>query len=384
MSANGNDKLSLCRFSIEGLRGVGQVELTFQPDQRVYTLFGSNGIGKTKCLEVIYQLLMLTCKTFSSFKGPGRIALESSCLLAEKVSNLNNLTLSRQTAIGAFMLDFGVHETPIVLLGAKSRSSLSRLSSVAGQLGTFDQRRQQFLQHQLQSFQKADFSDSGMSMDVLSWFVTRAQSVNPYQKQADNRSVEIETVLEMLHELDQRIDSKVLQIDGAGRVFIQVSDRLCGLDELSSGFTSLVKMIQAIVSGYAAFTNEVQLRHVRGVVLIDEIESHLHAEWQAKIIPKLKALLPNTTFFIATHSPLVLAQLQEGEAYLLKRDPHGVVCSELIRAPNRKSFADMLENAFGINLNNLKRESLDSEDQSRAKQALLDLLRKSHSAKADT
>jgi predicted ATP-binding protein involved in virulence len=110
----------------------------------------------------------------------------------------------------------------------------------------------------------------------------------------------------------------------------------------------------------------------------------LHPQWQAWMIPKLKELLPNTTFYIATHSPLVLALLQEGEAYLLNRDESGVVRSELISAPNRKAFADVLENAFGINLNQIKRETLNSEDQSSAKQALLGLLRKSQSAKADT
>ena len=154
---------------------------------------------------------------------------------------------------------------------------------------------------------------------------------------------------------------------------------MCGLAELSSGFTSLVKLVQAIVSGYAAFTNEVQLRHVRGVVLIDEIESHLHAQWQAQIIPKLKELLPNTTFFIATHSPLVLAQLQEGEAYLLKRDAEGVVRSEMIEAPNRRAFADVLESAFGVDLNALKRQALLADYQSAAKLALLAMLQQPHS-----
>jgi predicted ATP-binding protein involved in virulence len=130
------------------------------------------------------------------------------------------------------------------------------------------------------------------------------------------------------------------------------------------------------VAGYAAFTNEKQLQRVRGIVLIDEIDVHLHAEWQAKIIPCLKSLLPNTTFYIATHSPLVLAQLQEGEAYLLERsETDGVVRSQVIDSPNRRLFVDVLENALGVDLNKLKLESLENDNQAEAKQKLLSLLR---------
>ncbi len=373
------EHLSLHRFSIEGLRGVGRVELDFQPEQRVYTLFGSNGIGKTKCLEVVYQLLLLSSRVFvRSFKG--NMALESASLVADAMHCLDKVLVSRPKE-RAFMIDrFASHDLPVLLLGAQGRADLASSPSSPMLLGTFEQRREQFASRQADSFRQGHLlASAGMFSDVPSWFVTRAQSVNPYQKDADNRRVEIDAVLQMLHALDERIAPDKLQIDGGGRVFIEVSGQMRGLTELSSGFTSLVKVVQLIISGYAAFTNEVQLRHVRGVVLIDEIESHLHAQWQAQIIPKLKELLPNTTFFIATHSPLVLAQLQEGEAYLLKRDAEGVVRSEMIEAPNRRAFADVLESAFGVDLNALKRQALLADDQSAAKLALLAMLQQPHS-----
>ena len=46
-----------------------------------------------------------------------------------------------------------------------------------------------------------------------------------------------------------------------------------------------------------------------GIVLIDEIELHLHPAWQRDILPRLMATFPNVQFFVTTHSPLVLAQL---------------------------------------------------------------------------
>ncbi|MDR2260044.1 MAG: AAA family ATPase, partial [Azoarcus sp.] len=154
------------------------------------------------------------------------------------------------------------------------------------------------------------------------------------------------------------------------------------LGELSSGFAALVQLVQAIIAGYAAFTNEVQLQNVRGIVLIDEIDAHLHPSWQAQIIPRLKDLLPNTTFYIATHSPLALTLLKDGEAYRLERHDDGVVRSRVVEGTSRHLFVDMLESAFGVNANALKRQAMDEHDQTEAKRRLLELLESTRGAKA--
>lgn len=376
----------LTDVTIEGLRGVGRVELRFVPDRRVYTLFGANGVGKTKCLEAIYQFLLASNKDFAQdFAGPSSLyALHNGWPVMARMSTKPNDVSFEVVKVGraSHVSDVWkpsskgpLHELPVVFLGAGNRSRLGvQTASSLTPLGTPADRRKAYFDAVFKAFRQGNLADLGMMADTRSWFVSRAQSVNPYQKAADNRQVEIDAVLAMLSEVDARVDPRQLQIDGSGRVFLKVEGQPRELGELSSGFISLVKLMQAIVAGYAAFTNEVQLRHVRGIVLIDEIESHLHAAWQANIVPCLKRLLPNTTFFVATHSPLVLAQLQEGEAYLLARDADGVVRSHVIDSPDRRAFADVLESAFGVDLNALKREALERDDQSDAKRALLRLL----------
>ena len=270
-----------------------------------------------------------------------------------------------------------LHELPVLFIGARERSVLVNANISHGNnlpLGVFSERRERYLKGIFELLRNGDWSSAGMPSSVQHWFVQRAQSVNPYQKEADNRQLEINAVLEMLHAVDERIDEEALQIDGDERVFLKVEGQMCGLDELSSGFASLVKLMQAIVACYASFTNEPNLRHVPGIVLIDEIESHLHASWQSQIIPTLKKLLPNTTFYVATHSPLVLSQLEEGEAYLLERGRDGVVRTRVIDSPNRRAFVDVLGDALNVDLNVLKRKGMERGDQSIAKKKLLDLL----------
>ncbi|MFX0565381.1 AAA family ATPase [Kosakonia cowanii] len=219
-----------------------------------------------------------------------------------------------------------------------------------------------------------DFGSMNMSASIQEWFISIARSSNRWQKSEDNREVEISTVLGLLHEIDQRIDPHFLEISGDDRVSLKVDGQVREISQLSSGFTSILKLIQAIVSGYGYFTNESNIQKVKGVVFIDEIESHLHLSWQANIVPLLKKLFPNTTFYITTHSSVVLAQLKEGEAYNLYRDGDGVVKTKKIAAPNKAALADILKDVFSVDLNQMKLENSSADEQQDAKANLLRLL----------
>ena len=61
------------------------------------------------------------------------------------------------------------------------------------------------------------------------------------------------------------------------------------------------------------------------ILLIDEIENHLHPTWQRRVIPAIRKYFPNVQIFATTHSPFVVAGLQEGQVHMLKRDGNGVV-----------------------------------------------------------
>lgn len=56
-----------------------------------------------------------------------------------------------------------------------------------------------------------------------------------------------------------------------------------------------------------------------GMVLIDEVDLHLHPSWQREVIDKLKQLLPNCQFFVSTHSPHVVSSvnLKSGDKLIL-------------------------------------------------------------------
>ena len=61
------------------------------------------------------------------------------------------------------------------------------------------------------------------------------------------------------------------------------------------------------------------------LLLIDEIENHLHPTWQRRVIPALQKHFPKLQIFATTHSPFVVAGLKKGQVHLLQRDAEGVV-----------------------------------------------------------
>ena len=61
------------------------------------------------------------------------------------------------------------------------------------------------------------------------------------------------------------------------------------------------------------------------ILLIDEIENHLHPTWQRRVIQALLDHFPGLQIFATTHSPFMVAGLKAGQVHLLNRDANGVV-----------------------------------------------------------
>lgn len=91
------------------------------------------------------------------------------------------------------------------------------------------------------------------------------------------------------------------------------------LDQLSDGEKNLIALVGDIARRLAiANPNNVNPLEGSGIVLIDEIDLHLHPSWQRIMIPKLIELFPNCQFVFSTHSPQVLSHIQPEKIFLLE------------------------------------------------------------------
>lgn len=363
------------------VRGIGTIELNLQPNQRVYTLIGENGIGKTKLLECLFTLMLLTnekvqrrSKEIGGFFGKNNLPFLSALLDNQDINldknNLNNLFIFFDSVTQPFYKD------PLIFLAAQRRGFVQSDKNNISKIGNKVQRLDNYLIRIFDIYK--NFPERlkfiGTEDNINEWIIQRAQSASPYQTAEDNRAVEIDTLIRLLHQIDPKINPEYLEVGGDNSVYLQIDDEKRELSELSSGYTSILKILQAIIAGFGNFTNAKELEQVAGYVLIDEIESHLHNAWQVKIIPLLKKLFPNATFIITTHSPIVISQLQEGEAYHLQREADGVVRTQLITNPRGMTFVDLLRESFGVDINQEKINNTTAGSQKEAKEALLTLI----------
>ena len=107
---------------------------------------------------------------------------------------------------------------------------------------------------------------------------------------------------------------------------VQTPDGDLPLDVLSQGTQSVIQFLAHLLLGYAEYYDfPPDIEKKTGILIIDEIDAHLHPSWQRRIIPTLTNHFPNLQIFCSTHSPLMLAGLKAGQVHLLQRDENNRV-----------------------------------------------------------
>jgi len=96
---------------------------------------------------------------------------------------------------------------------------------------------------------------------------------------------------------------------------------LAPLERMSEGYKSLFVLVADIAR--ELLLDWPDLEGARAIVLIDEIETHLHPRWKMKVMSSLRTAFPEVTFIATTHDPLCLHGLDDGEVHVLYRDSDG-------------------------------------------------------------
>ncbi len=108
-------------------------------------------------------------------------------------------------------------------------------------------------------------------------------------------------------------------------VLFVVNGKECNLSQLSHGdrsvFAMAVDILQHMRMRRPAHASSALIAETRGVVLVDEIDAHLHPTWQRQIGFMLCETFPNLQFIVTTHSPFVAMAAAPGGLTVLRRDP---------------------------------------------------------------
>ena len=143
--------------------------------------------------------------------------------------------------------------------------------------------------------------------------------------------------------------------------------------ELSDGFAAVLDIVVDLILKMQHKNQLTRAYECEGIVLVDEIETHLHLELQKVIMPLLTEIFPNIQFIVTTHSPFVLSSLSNAVAFDLEHQ-------EIIEDLTEYSYESLAEGYFGVKTDSsyikmqlnrleelLKKETLSSSEKSELK-----------------
>ena len=133
-----------------------------------------------------------------------------------------------------------------------------------------------------------------------------------------------------------------LEFNQSNYQFLIVSgNKRFDFNQLSDGYAALIEIVADLILRMQGTNASRPDYSTKGIVLIDEIEAHLHIALQKQALPLLTRLFPNIQFIVSTHSPFVLSSLPNATAFDLE---HQKAVSDL----TDYSFSALAEGYFGV------------------------------------
>lgn len=145
--------------------------------------------------------------------------------------------------------------------------------------------------------------------------------------------------------MEKLLESRRLVFDVGGSEHLRLPPHL-----LSQGYQSTFAWVADLL-GHAFLDEggEIHPSTLEGIVLLDEIDLHLHPTWQRRIVPILRSIFPRLQFIVTTHSPLVLTGFEADEIITLVLEDGEVVQSEAhVGEPGLQTGSELMEDFFGV------------------------------------
>ena len=188
---------------------------------------------------------------------------------------------------------------------------------------------------------------------MLNWFQT--QTLKSLQKQQKTGVLEPPILLKTVEKAICRCYERISGSKNASISFDLDTHRLMlefeteegdgqkfAMDEMSDGYKNTLSMIGDIAYRMAVLNpmlGEQVLEKTPGIVLIDEIDLHLHPQWQQTILSDLQAIFPNIQFIVSSHAPAVINSisrekiriLDNGKIYMPPAQTYGRDANSILR-----------------------------------------------------
>src|SRR5690606_7819707 len=106
-------------------------------------------------------------------------------------------------------------------------------------------------------------------------------------------------------------------------------------------FTEMVAELAYRCIVLNGFKEEKAIDEATGIVMIDELDLHLHPKWQRHVVNDLKTAFPNIQFVVTTHSPFIVQSLEQSELVNLDEEVQKIVTPNEL--PINKVITDIMD-----------------------------------------
>lgn len=304
------------RIEIENFKAIEHLEIAFpamntklaeadrttDEQQPWLVLLGENGVGKSSVLKAV------------------ALALAPSAMRSRLVSHAGELVTRKSAAReGMIRLSFNVGAMPLeVHFSRKFRNfDVSGEVPVMSMLGYGSTR---LLPPRSRKQTNSRAAPRRERIRIANLFNPRSNLMNGERWLSDTGSTKPEIfdlLMSGVRELLSLGDSDIIK-RRKQQLFALVAGQPVAIRELSDGYQSIMALALDIMTNLSISTFDP--RGMEGIVLIDELEVHLHPQWKKVVVAAFRSVFPRVRFIVTTHDPLCVQGLKNGELHILARD----------------------------------------------------------------
>lgn len=324
--------MKIKKLHIESFRGISKMDFD-SFDENVNLFLGENGAGKSTILDAINILLSwLTAKSLN-VKGKGRSINgddvkmgDASCEIQMELDDSTSWKLSKTRN--------------------ESKSDLSALNEyIVKHFSDEGSYMPVIVYYDVNRYISDIQTERGMSFkDFFAWFRNQEDIENEQRiNDSKYRDYKLEAVRNAMAEVFTGYSGLRVRRNPLSLLINKGTETL-NLNQLSDGEKCYLTLVCDLARRLADVKSDGNPLEGDGIVLIDEVDLHLHPKWQLEVVSKLKNTFPNCQFFMTTHSPLVASD-SDGKTFKIER---GVLESDNYFTPYGQSSERILPEMFDV------------------------------------
>lgn len=302
--------IKLRSLEVEDISRFHQLTLSF--NNHFNLICGANGIGKSTILNVIASAFVRNLvisdvrRSANSDQGKVSLALFDGQSMVSASGIVQAFNPSDQTN------PFGIRKQAQYLLYLKPNRDFGYrpLKAIAHDTLTEEHDAQQKALHGVDTD------------DIKNWLANRWLFFPRKETWPEYQIKNFETAVECFSILDSTVT--LSHVDTATyEVLVKTSSGIIPFEYLSSGFRVTYAVLLGLIKEIESREVERDISKFDGIILIDELDLHLHPVWQRKFPSALKRVFPEAQIIATTHSPHMVQSSGSGEVIALVEDDRG-------------------------------------------------------------